>query len=199
MKKKMQVILSLAVCASLLLTGCRLNQATRAVRMISKSVNSVATATPVPTATPEPTPKVTKAKLGKSFTIGDWTIQVKKVSTKKQIKASSHYGFKTAKGDRFICIQAKVKNNGKEAAQFLPRIGYENKMITATLHYEGKYEYKPSDMLNYDKDLVASSIKPLDSQTGMIVFEVPKKVANHLGKVTLQIGTTQEYIAYSLK
>lgn len=193
MKKK---LLLLGTCFSLLLTGC--TSPKKLVNTVQDAAVSLkATATPAPTATPGP--KETKLTLGKKGKVGDWKICVKKAGTKKQIKNGAYRIFKPKKKNSFVIITATVRNNGKKDATFLPRLGYKNKMLLATLYYKGKNEYQPSELLSYDKDLVNLSINSNASKSGIIVFDVPKKVAKAKGSLTLRIGTGSEALLYSLK
>lgn len=193
MKKK---LLLLTLCTTLLFTGCAGGNLAKTVKKVT---DSVATQTPEPTPEPTPAPKVKKLALGKKGTVGDWKICVKKAVVKTQIKNGSYYYFKPSKGNKFVHLTMSVKNNGKKEAEFLPRIGYENEMITATLCYKDDYEYKPTELLSYDKDLTTKKIKPLASESGILVFEVPKKVAREKKKMVVKIGTTMDYLEYTLK
>ncbi|MDO4167514.1 MAG: DUF4352 domain-containing protein [Eubacteriales bacterium] len=201
MKKRIQRSLALALSAALLLTGCSASSTRRAAKLISNASKQVTENSADPTAapTPEPTPATTQLKLGDKATIGDWTFTAKKITIKKQIKTSNYLGYKPDKGNQFICVSMAVKNNGSEEADFLPGFGYEDKMNTAVIYYQNKYEYKPSVLTSYKKDLADEKIKPLNKKSGVVVFEVPKKVAKNLGETTLKIGTTQENVVYSLK
>lgn len=191
MKKK---FLLFGTCLTLLLTGC-----SSEIADTVKNVTNQATPTSTPEPTSTPAPKETKLKVGKKGSVGDWAIRVKKAETKTKIKNGQYRVFEPDKGDKFVCITAVVRNNGKEKDTFLPRVGYKDKMLTATLYYKDKYEYQPLELLSYDKDLVGTQINPLTNKSGIIVFSVPKKVAKAKGKLTLKIGTSTENITYTLK
>ena len=194
MKKK---FLLLGTCLTLLLTGC--SSPAKNIAETVKNVTSNATPTPEPTPTGTPAPKETKLKLGKKGSIGDWEIRAKKAEVKTKIKNGKYRVFEPNKGEKFVCITATARNKGKEKSSFLPRVGYKDKMLTATLYYKGKYESQPLELISYDNDLVGAQINPLTNKTGIIAFSVPKKVAKAKNKLILRIGTSKEYIAYSLK
>lgn len=197
MRRGKKRLFTLLLSGMLAIGGCAAKEAADVIQEASKQIT--ATPTPVPTATPEPTPAVTQLKLGDKATVGDWAFTVKKVSTKTKIKTSQYMGYEAEKGNKYVCVTMSVKNNGAEESKFLPSVGMENKMITAIIHYQDQYEYKPYELISYKKDLANESIKPLAKKNGMIVFEVPKEVASHLGKCTLQVGTTSESVVYPLK
>ena len=83
--------------------------------------------------------------------------------------------------------------------EFLPRIGFVDKSVTATLLYQDKYEYSPTELLSYDKDMTTKKIQPLASESGIVAFEVPKKVAKQMKKMKLKIGLKKDYLLYDLK
>ncbi len=202
MKKK---LLALGMCLSLALTGCSAatEQITEGLTEAAKDIAETAQEETNAEVAEEETeaeeaPEVETLKLGKSAKIGDWKVTVKKAQAKKLIRQSSYYVFKPTKGSTFICVSMKVQNKGKKEDTFLPKFGYEDEDNFATLYYED-YEYKAGYLTSYDKDLMDESIKPLTTKNGIIVFEVPKKVAKKKGKLTLKIGTTQDYVIYKLK
>lgn len=202
MKKKTTTLLAFVFSITLLFTGCNTSNMEQAAELINNANEQAASNAAEPTATPEPTPAVTQLTLGQKAKLGDWAFTAKKVSIKKQIKTSDYLGYKPDKGNRFICVTLSVKNNGSEAAAFLPYIGYENEMNSAAIYYQDNYEYKPSSLsslTSYTKDLIDEEIKPLNKKNGVLVFEVPKKVANHLEQTTLKIGTADESVVYPLK
>lgn len=196
-----KTLLLLGICFCLVLTGCSAKNISKTVKSVTENIpsNSNDDATPTPAVSATPAPKETTLKLGKKGTAGDWKICVKKAEKKAKIKNGAYRVFKPEKGDQFICLTITARNNGEKKETFLPRIGYKDKMLTATLYYKDKYEYQPLELLGYDKDLVGDTINPLTSKSGIIVFEVPKKVAKAKKSLTLKIGTESDYLIYSLK
>lgn len=202
MEEKMKkTLLLLGTCFCLVLTGCSAKSISKTVKNVTENIPSTSKddATPTPAVSATPAPKAKSLKLGKKGTTGNWKICVKKAEKKTQIKNGAYFVFKPEKGDQFISITATVRNNGKKKDTFLPKVGYKDKMLTATLYYKDKYEYQPMELLSYDKDLIGTSINPLTSKSGIIVFEVPKKVAKSKKNLTLKIGTESDYLLYSLK
>ncbi|MDE6851591.1 MAG: DUF4352 domain-containing protein [Lachnospiraceae bacterium] len=203
MKKRTITLLATATfTAAMVLSGCSASTARRAAKLIDAVSDQTQVADNViseaPTATPEPTPATTQLKLGDKAQVGDWSFKVKKVSTKKVFKISDYTGYKPADGNTFVCLTMSVENKGSEEAKFLPMVGFENTMLTAVLYYQDQYEYKPSDLTSYDKCLTNESIKPLNKKSGVVVFEVPKKVAKDLKQATVKIGTVDENVVYPL-
>lgn len=182
-------------CAALLITGCSANQVKDAVNTVTNSTTE-ATATPAPTNTPAP--KETTVALGKKAKIGDWNVCVKKVSVTQKIQNGKYRYFKPSKGNSYVLFSLSARNNGKKNETFLPSVGLANKMNSAILYYKDEYEYKPTQLLSYDKDLLTKKIQPLTTKSGVIAFEVPKKVAKAKKQLKLKIGTKSENVTYPL-
>ena len=191
--------LLLFTCTALLLAGCSGNNVSDTVDKVSDSI-AEAQKTPAATAAPTstPGPKETSLALGKKGTVNDWKICAKKAAVKTKINNGSYTQYKPGKGKSFVVVSLSVRNNGKKGEQFLPRLGFENKMISATLIYQDKDEYAPTQLLGYSKDLVTASIKSKTTKNGTIAFEVPKKTAKNLKKIKLKIGTKMDYLVYNL-
>lgn len=199
MRKK---LLAAALCSLLsisLLAGCGASSVKK-LADTAKDIaeKSSATATPnVPT--PTPAPKETAIALKKTGKIGDWSFKVTKAAFKSKIKTSKYMEAKASKGNLLVLVSASATNNGKEEATFLPRVGRENEMITAKLIYKDGYEYLPSMISGYDKDLSGEQIAPLSKKSGVIAFDVPKKVAKDLKSCKIRIGTKNEAMVYPAK
>nr|MBP3598951.1 DUF4352 domain-containing protein [Eubacterium sp.] len=193
--------IALALCTSLFITGCSSDQVTETLNKAADQVATMTETTAAPVATPAPTPASTETemKLGKKGTVGNWDIKVKKAEVKKKIKNGSYRYFDPGKGNRFVVVSVSAKNNGEEAEQFLPLMGFEGKMVTAVLIDESGEEYKATQLIAYSKDLTTRSIKPNKTESGVVAFQVPKKAAKSLKKLTLKIGTSNDALVYTLK
>lgn len=195
--RKLALVLA---CTFLCLAGCASEQSSTPVKPsiennAGDSNSSAAADTPAPTETPAPE----LLSLGKKATLLDWNICVKKAEVKNKIMTGKYLYFKPKKGNTFVVITMSAKNNGEKAEALLPSIGYQNKMITATLSSKDGDEFKPSALTGYDKDLAGKTIEASASKKGVVAFEVPKKVAKSKKDLTLKIGTVNESITYTLK
>lgn len=196
MKKSIIVTgLCLSMAVTGILSGCSLGDSVgktiqSGLEEAQKAAESTVTEVPETEA-----PKETVLKLGEKAAIGDWKFKVTKVQVKKKINSGEYYVFKPEKGEQFVVLSVSATNKGKEEAKFLPSFGYSNSMLTATLLY-GENEYKASNLLNHDKDLLDQRIKSLGTKKGIVSFSVPKKVAKKKGKLSLRIGTDSEYVIY---
>lgn len=199
MKKKLIAITLCTVLSVSVLTGC----GTSAVKKLADTAKDIseqasATATPGgPTATPAP--KETTLALKKTGTVGDWKFKVTKLAAKKKVKTSKYMEAKASDGNLLVLVSMSATNNGKKEATFLPRVGREDTMMTAKLIYKDQYEYQPSSITGYDKDITAKSIDPLSKKSGIVAFDVPKKVAKDLKSCKIRIGTKGEAVVYPAK
>ncbi len=193
--------LVLALCTTLLITGCSSEKVTETLNKAADQVATMTETTSAPVETPAPTPASTETemKLGKKGTVGNWDIKVKKAEVKKKIKNGSYRYFDPGKGNRFVVVSLSAKNNGEKAEQLLPRMGWEGKMVMAVLIDENGEEYKATQLIGYSKDITTESIKPNKTKSGIVAFQIPKKAAKSLKKLTLRIGTSNETLVYTLK
>ena len=184
---------TLLICSSLLLAGC---SAGDAVDQLTSN-SSKTTATPAaPTATPGPTE--TNLSLKEKGTIGDWEVNVKKVAVKRKIKNGKYRYFQAGKGKTYAVFTVTVKNNGKKDAAFLPRVGLKNQMVQALLTNQKETEYKPTQLLSYDKDIVTKTIPASSQKTGIITFEIPKKDGQNKKDLKLVFDMSKEKLLYSI-
>ncbi len=197
MKKK---LLAITLCTALsvsVLSGCSTASLQRTAELADKLISSEAPEA----ATPSPTPEVQEKTLAlkKSGKVGDWKFKVTKTAAKKKIKTSAYFEAKADKGNLLVVVSASVTNQGKKKETFLPMVGMENTMMTAKLVYKDGYEYQPSSITGFNKDLTNKSIAPLTKKSGVIVFNVPKKVAKDLKSCMIRIGTKGEAVCYTAK
>ncbi len=200
MKKK---LLAITLCTTLslgALTGCggsAVKKLADTAKEISEQSDSTS-ATNGPTATPAP--KETALAMKKTGEVGDWKFTVKKLASKKTIKTSKYIGQKPSEsGNLFVLATVNVTNNGKKEATFLPSVGLENTAMAAKLIYKDNFEYIPTLITGYDKDVMNKKIKPLSKKSGIIAFSVPKKVAKDLKSCKIRIGTKGEAVVFTAK
>ncbi len=116
-------------------------------------------------------------------TIGYWEITINSAETMDKIK-NGNWEFIPSKGNKFIVINADVKNIGDKEYQFLPYMVMGNSEITAKLVCNDN-EYSSTELMGNSDGLNRTTINPSESQTGTIVFEVPEDTAEHLTDMEL--------------
>lgn len=197
MRKKAYLLILFT--ALVLTAGCSSEQLTQTLSNTDKPTPASADSAATPVPTEPPATEAPVLSLGKKSTVGDWEVNVKSVSVKKKIQNGKYTYFKPGKGNTFLIVSMSSKNNGKKAAQFLPRFGTKDKTTVATLYYQTEYEYNPTELMGYDKDLATKSIQPLTKENGIVVFEIPKKTAKSKKELTLNFSVGEESVTYSLK
>lgn len=199
MKKR---LIALTLCCCILLTGCSGATVSRLIRVfsdvadIAEDASETSTDTQNPLATPEPKESIVTFK--KKAKIDFWEVTILKAEIKKSQKTSSNVLYKPREGNRFIAVKIKVKNTSQADATFLPTSGMRNTLITAKLQDINNVETLPTQLINYDKDLVGKSIKAGETRKGFAFFEVTKDSANKMASMTLQLGTISEYLTCPL-
>lgn len=204
MKKQALLLLT---CTVLAMTGCASTAPTDS--NTSTSGSSAASAAPAATAAadtaaestaaPEAAPEAAELKLGKKTTLGNWNICAKKISSPKQIKNGSYRYFQPSKGNAFIVVDMSIRNNGEEAAEFLPRVGMKDTTVLAKLINTDGEEYSPTQLFSYDKDVTTKKIDASKSKNGILVFDIPKKAAKNKKDLKLTFTLDETTISYSLK
>lgn len=192
--KKQLCMLSLVAFASFGITGCFAGDM---ASTINDQVSSTDAPTDVPAPTATPGPKETVLALKKKGTAGDWEMCVNKMSVTKRINDGKYRYFKPNKGKVYVAFSMSVKNKGKKAATFLPRLGMKDEMIQGRLRDEKGKEYDMVQLIGYSKDLVYESVKPSEKKKGIITFEIPKKMAKKAKSMTLELGTSEEKLVYN--
>ncbi len=190
MKKEIAVF---AICASVLMTGCSIEEL--AEKMGNQTPSATAQATP--TATPGPVEK--KLSLKQKGTIGDWEVTVKKLEVKRKIANGKYRYFQAKKGKTYAVFHTTVKNNGEKADTFVPFVGYANKVVQIKLLDQDQNEYKVTQLMAYDKDLVSETIQASAKKSGVLAFEIPKKAGKNKKKLVLSFEKGDEKLLYSME
>lgn len=189
-------IVTLVICVIVLIAGC---SAMEKVNNISNSTSSTPTPAAKETPTPTPGPVETKLSLKEKGTIGDWDVTVKKVAVKKKIANGKYRYFQAKKGMTYVVFDITVKNNGKKAEAFVPFVGLENQIVQSKVLDEKQNEYKPMQLLAYDKDIVSKTIQPASKKSGVLAFEIPKKAGKKKKKLVLSFEKKDEKLVYSMQ
>lgn len=160
----------MAVCLAVSLCACQ-----------SSTPVSNKDTTQTPDTQTTPTPSITATmddfyKIGDSAVLKDWTITITDAKIVDSI--SLNYGSYSPEedGDKYLQLFVSVENNGKQSAQFLPPISVGNSVSTKLI-YNNEYEFSSTNLLGYQNDLHTSTVNPLSSRTGEIIFEVSPAVA----------------------
>ncbi len=110
-----------------------------------------------------------------SQTIGYWEITINSAESIDKVK-NSNWEFAPAKGNKFVVINADVKNTGDDAHAFLPYMVIGNSEISAKLVCN-ETEYRSTELMGYSAGLNKTTIAPSEFKNGNIIFEVPGDTA----------------------
>lgn len=200
MKKRLFALTSCVVLSVAVLSGCSASTVQKITEVAEKASEQAETPSDAETTpSPTPAPRETTLALKKTATVGDWKFTVKKTTVKNKIRTSQFMEAKADKGNRLVIASITVTNMGKKKGTFLPMVGMKNTMVTAKLLDKDGREYQPSAVTGYEKDIANKSIKPLEKKSGILVFNIPKKVTKNLKSCKIRIGTEGESVLYPAK
>lgn len=195
--KKSMLYAVFAAFMMLTLTACNSNPPSNATSdSISQTSNTSAETKSEEKTEPEKSESEPVA-LGTSQALGDWSITASRIDFKNEIP-DGYVSFSPDEGNVYASIGVTVTNNGKSAANFLPNFGL-NDDIRAKIIYNGEYEYTPTQLLAYSKDILNTSLNPLTSKEGELNFEVPQAVSNGTEPLILIFSQGDEAISYTLR
>lgn len=197
MKNKITTLVTVALCAFLLFTGCS-NKGSASAPSQSKpnsTADSVESTESKP-AESEP-PKETNLAINDSATLGDWEIIVTDAKVVDSI-AASYGSFIPDDGNKYIQVFISISNNGKKADTFLPIIAYGD-AVTTKLIYGEDYEFSSSNLFGYDLDLHNASLNPLSTKEGELAFTVPDKVAGADGELLITFKSGNDDITFKIR
>lgn len=208
MKKKILALLCMMVCLSI--TACAGGQKADNTAKVEQGENKnlsneenseVEASKPEEletTVEQEEEEKETTYNIGDSAQLKDWEISVTDMKIVETI--AMDYGSFSPKenGNKYVQVFAIVNNNGKQAERFLPLIGIGDNVNAKVLYGDG-YEFSATNLLGYDNDLHDSTVNPLSSQTGEIVFEVPEAVASSEDELLIRFTSGNDTVQFKLR
>ncbi len=109
-----------------------------------------------------------------SGTVGDWDIKVNEFTYSESVSVGLLHEYKAEDNCKYCVVNLTVKNNGKEAATFLPIITYGD-ATTAKVTWED-LEFVRSELVFSKDNLSTETLNPLVSTSGDIAFELPDDV-----------------------
>ncbi|MEC0232262.1 DUF4352 domain-containing protein [Paenibacillus alba] len=183
----MKVILVL--CSFLMLIACSSQKASNDTQTSTTKVEvSQNNETTKPTAPPKSAAKL--ASLGEQLKLNDWEIKSESFEFINEIKINDKTV--TAKdGEKFLRLNVSLTNNGTESDPFNNGSGI--KVI-----YNEKFEYKSSTS-TLDGDLSYKFVKPLSTEKGMYLFQLPEKVANAPEELIAVFEVNKEKVSVKLR
>lgn len=155
--------------------------------------------TPDPEATQETEDdKAELLEIGEVSTLGDWSITVTGTEFTDKISTSEYTGFSAEEGNQYLVVSVTVENNGKEMKSFLPSFSLGDDVRTEVL-YQDDIHYSASSMLGYDQDLHDSSLNPLSSKSGVVVFEMPTKAVETEESIKIVFSEGSKSVEYKIR
>lgn len=136
--------------------------------------------------------------LNEESTLKDWSITVTNVEFLDKIPQSQYTSFQAKEGNKYFKINCTVTNNGTDSNTFLPSVTLGSS-VTAKVLYQNDYEYSPSNLLGNQDDLHDTTLNPLSSKEGIIVFEIPDSVVSSDEELILVLKAGRNEIKYKVR
>lgn len=129
----------------------------------------------------------------------DWEISVTDMQIVESIASGDYLKFDPQEsGNKFAQVFVTVNNKGKTADSFLPSYVFGDD-VNAKIIYGDGYEFSSTNLLGYSNELHDTSINPLSSKTGEIVFEVPETVASSEDELILEFSSEQDSVRFKIR
>lgn len=194
MKKK---VLSLLLVFALCLSACGGEVEKESTQPQVTPVETASEPTSTPTPEPTPSPDAEPLAIGDSATIDNWSVVVSDFYFADKIADGEFFQYSPDEGNLYAVVSAQVTNNGKESDTFLPAFA-TNSDVKADIYYAGEYEYSAS-LLMMDDDLHDSTLNPLTSKSGIIVFSVPEMIESSEETLSVTFSAGREEVTFSLR
>lgn len=143
-------------------------------------------------------PNPNSLSIGDNTILDHWEISVTDFYYTDRIETSPYTAFAPDPGNQYAVVAARITNNGTESDTFLPAISTSFD-VRATVYYANTYEYSPSFLLGVSEDLHDSSLNPLTSKDGIIVFSVPDAVANSDDPLSVSFSAGRDEVTFDLR
>lgn len=137
-------------------------------------------------------------KMGKSGTLKDWEISVTDMQIVDAVSDDLMNFAPDEDGDKYAQVFVTVNNSGKNAGTFLPSYGLGD-AVGAKIIYGDGYEFSSTILLGYKNELHDSTINPLSSKTGEIVFSIPDLVANETDEMILEFSSGNKTLKFKIR
>lgn len=136
--------------------------------------------------------------IGESVALNDWEIAITDVKVVESVSSDYMKYEPKEEGNKYAQLFITVQNKGKESDRFLPSFGY-NDDVFVKLFYGDGYEFSSTQLLGYSNDLHDSSINPLSSRSGEVVFEIPESVASASDEVIIKFISGENSISFKIR
>lgn len=170
MKRKLSILLAFAIVCCM--SGCGVTPANSNNTTPSSQTSSSETVSESSTSSEE---VAQIHKPGETVKLGNWEITVNSAEAVDKIDGNYNTAFKPSEGNKYVVINTTVKNVDTNSDTFLPSISM-SKDVKVKVHY-GEYEFSSTSLLAHNDDLHDTTLNPLSSKTGIIVFSVVSNIA----------------------
>ena len=134
--------------------------------------------------------------IGDSASLKDWEISVTDMQIVESISAA--YGSFSPDEGKYIQVFVTVVNNGKQADSFLPSIGMGDD-VGAKIFFGDGYEFSSTYLLGYENEMHDSTLNPLSSKSGEIIFKVPEAVSDSEDELLMHFISGSDTLVFKIR
>jgi len=139
-------------------------------------------------------------QIGQTATIGEWEINITSVDFVHEIQSSDFFYYAPDDGSVYAYIVLTARNTGTSPNRFLesiPAFGQES--VRSEVMYDNEFTFINTLFLTYRDGIIDTTVNPLTSTTGSLVYTVPEVVVDSSAPLTLSFSYGQETVSFDLK
>lgn len=192
--KKSFYVMAAALCIAASLASCGSSSSTSQ----ATAESAAAASTPAASSEAPAASETAGLAIGETATLGDWSIAVTGFNVADSISADYSGYFSPDEGNHYGVVSLSITNNGKQSASFLPSFSLSDD-VSAEIHFGDGYEFTPTTLLGYSQDLHDSTLNPLSSKDGVVVFELPDSVTSSTEPLSLVFSAGFDSVTFVLR
>lgn len=136
--------------------------------------------------------------IGDTATLGTWEISVTNMQIVETVEGEYSYFTPKEEGNKFVQVFLTANNVGKQAERFLPMVGMRSDISSKVVFGDG-YEFVSTNLIGYTNDIHDSTVNPLSSVTGELVFEVPETVSASEDELQLHFEAGKDTLKFKIR
>ena len=136
--------------------------------------------------------------IGESAAFKDWEITITDMQIVESIK-SDYLSFSPKESNsKYLQIFVTASNVGKQAEHFLPMFAMGDD-IHAKVYFGDGYEFTSTNLMGYENDIHDSTVNPLSSQDGEIIFQIPDSVSESEDELQLHFISGNDIVIFKIR
>lgn len=193
--KKIAIVFAGCIFTLAVLTACGAGSASSQTSASSAAESSAAASEASPASEPE---EAEGLAVGEAGDLEDWGVTVTNFEITDRIDSDYGIYFSPDEGNHYGVVYLSVTNNGKEAANFLPTFSLSDD-VQAEICFGDGYEFSATNLLGHSEELHDSTLNPLTTKEGFIVFSLPDAVTSSEEPLSFKLTAGSDTLTYMLR